>query len=100
MGGQSMAFASGLALEVPEYIKAKSREVYGVLPVNRRGNLYQPGGVRAGFLAGRNPGIRGGLHDGTHAGFRGGSLFRYIEESPSLVEKQDEHGVGRNSCAL
>ena len=37
MGGQSMALASGLALEVPEYIKAKSREVYGVLPVNSVG---------------------------------------------------------------
>ena len=32
MGGQSMAFANGLALEVPEYMKEKSREVYGILP--------------------------------------------------------------------
>ncbi|WP_026207739.1 zinc-dependent metalloprotease [Butyricimonas synergistica] len=37
MGGQSMALVNGLALEVPEYIKAKSREVYGVLPVNSVG---------------------------------------------------------------
>lgn len=37
MGGQSMAATAGLALEIPEYVKAKSRERYGVLPVNSVG---------------------------------------------------------------
>lgn len=37
MGGQSMAATASLALEIPEYVKAKSRERYGVLPVNSVG---------------------------------------------------------------
>lgn len=37
MGGQSMAATAGLALEIPEYVKAKSRERYGILPVNSVG---------------------------------------------------------------
>lgn len=32
-----MAATAGLALEIPEYVKAKSRERYGVLPVNSVG---------------------------------------------------------------